>query len=479
MFDGLMKSKFYNKCKSNIKLTKTRLEAIRKKRNAMQKYLTNDIVDLLRNGLDINAYGRAEGLLVEQNLTSCYESVDMYCTCIYNHVSAMQKQRECPEECKEAVPSLIYATARFSDLPELRDLRSLFTERYGNSLESCISKEFVDRLKSNPPSKEMKIQLLRFIAQESSIKWNRKALEQKLCTPTPPEQDHPKNGSFSNTDNDKCQKTKDVSVPKRDNQDVGNRLSNRREHIASKRNDRDLTSHGRKDATDNGFRMPKSSEDEMSTNGSVSENEVDDKRPFYNRFVPPPYLKSKAEKNGSNSEEPTKLNDEHIAGPVDEDKPKPRSVRKNSLKLQPGRDHVGSSETKGVMKMNSIGKKQEDARRGLRTMFSDDIDPRDEEDRKLDELLTRYSKKQSPYGAHLRLPPKQRDRDNGESTRHQKYDLDLQPPARVTSLPQEPTKRYVRTASLQPEILGKAGHVHPNLPDYDELVDRVAALKGR
>jgi hypothetical protein len=37
---------------------KVRLEAIKKKRNAVQKYLKNDISDLLRSGLDINAYGR-------------------------------------------------------------------------------------------------------------------------------------------------------------------------------------------------------------------------------------------------------------------------------------------------------------------------------------------------------------------------------------------------------------------------------------
>lgn len=49
--------------------------------------------------------------------------------------------RECPEECREAVSSLNYAAARFADLPELRDLRSIFTERYGNSLDSYTSKE--------------------------------------------------------------------------------------------------------------------------------------------------------------------------------------------------------------------------------------------------------------------------------------------------------------------------------------------------
>lgn len=35
---------------------------IKRKRNAMQKYLKNDIADLLKNGLDFNAYGRVISL---------------------------------------------------------------------------------------------------------------------------------------------------------------------------------------------------------------------------------------------------------------------------------------------------------------------------------------------------------------------------------------------------------------------------------
>lgn len=35
----------------------------------------------------------------------------------------------------------MYAAARFADLPELRDLRTTFTEKYGNSVESCTNTE--------------------------------------------------------------------------------------------------------------------------------------------------------------------------------------------------------------------------------------------------------------------------------------------------------------------------------------------------
>lgn len=51
--------------------------------------------------------------------------------------------RDCPEDCREAVSSLMFAAARFADLPELRELRGLFTERYGKSVEHFANKEVI------------------------------------------------------------------------------------------------------------------------------------------------------------------------------------------------------------------------------------------------------------------------------------------------------------------------------------------------
>ena len=39
--------------------------------------------------------------------------------------------------------SLIYAAARFSKFPELRDLRSVFINRYGPPLEAFVNKEVI------------------------------------------------------------------------------------------------------------------------------------------------------------------------------------------------------------------------------------------------------------------------------------------------------------------------------------------------
>lgn len=55
---------FYFRSKGLIKLTKSRIDVIRRKRKATVKFLKKDIADLLDNGLDIDAHGRVIDLFV-------------------------------------------------------------------------------------------------------------------------------------------------------------------------------------------------------------------------------------------------------------------------------------------------------------------------------------------------------------------------------------------------------------------------------
>ncbi|OIW03821.1 hypothetical protein TanjilG_30097 [Lupinus angustifolius] len=346
MFDGLFKPKFYSKCKSNARLIKTRLEVIRKKRNAVQKFLKKDIADLLKSGLDYNAYGRAEGLLVEKNMTSCYELIAKFIECISVHARELCKQRECPDECKEAIPSLIYAAARVSDLPELRDLRTLFTEKFENSLEPYTCKEFVNKLRQDPPSKEMKIHLLRDLAQEFSIKWDSKALEQKFYSTPQLHEEKPKHAY-----DEKCQKIEnDIAMPKRNERDKKKDIIDASWRVQNSNASDDETS------TDN------SSQDSQtkacsSSLESVSEDEVENKIPFSYGLVPPPYVKEKKTTESSNHE------------PVVENKEIPRSVRtRATLKPQPPSQNATGSRSKTV-----------------------------DTEKAVDVLLMHYSKKQSPH----------------------------------------------------------------------------------
>ncbi|KAG2713153.1 hypothetical protein I3760_04G161800 [Carya illinoinensis] len=202
MLDGLLGRGFASKCKPLIKLTKTRIDVVRRKRKATEKFLKKDIADLLANGLDINAYQRADGLLVELMLSSCYDFVEQSCDLVLKHLSIMQKQRECPEDYREAVSSLMFAAARFSELPELRKLRQIFQDRYGNSLELYVNQEFVENSASKPSTLEKKVQLMQDIVLEYSITWDSKAFEKRMSRPSTCVQEQPTNyGSFNVTTN--------------------------------------------------------------------------------------------------------------------------------------------------------------------------------------------------------------------------------------------------------------------------------------
>ncbi|KAM0026258.1 putative vacuolar protein sorting-associated protein Ist1 [Helianthus debilis subsp. tardiflorus] len=185
MLDGLLgRNGFSSKCKSLIKPTRTRIAALRRREEAKQRFLKEDLAKLLANGLDVNAYGRTEEFIAGLNLLACYTFLDQSCEYILKQLSVMQKLGQCPEECRETVSSLMFAAARFSDLPELRDLRNVFQERYGNGLECYVNQVFVEKLASKPPAVEKRIKLLQDIASELSIRWDSKGFKQRIEKPS-------------------------------------------------------------------------------------------------------------------------------------------------------------------------------------------------------------------------------------------------------------------------------------------------------
>ncbi|KAH0872641.1 hypothetical protein HID58_070003 [Brassica napus] len=185
IFLRCFKPKFYKKCRSATSYMKIRLEIVRTRRIAMIKFLKMDIVEFLKNGLDYDAYRRAEVLLEELRIISCYDILERFCDCISENLSLMLKKRECPEECREAVSSLIYAAAWVPDVPELKDLRAVFIRRFGNFSASSVNHELVDKTElRSRPSRELRIQTVKDIAKEFSIDWDPTALNLLLLRQT-------------------------------------------------------------------------------------------------------------------------------------------------------------------------------------------------------------------------------------------------------------------------------------------------------
>lgn len=587
MLDALLKSKFYARCKSEIKMTLKRIEMIKRKRNAMQKFLKNDVADLLQTGLESNAYGRVEQLFADQILSSCYEFVELSCLFILSQLSAMNKQRECPDECKEAISTLMFAAARFADLPELREIRSIFAERYGNYFEPYVNQEFVRNLKADPPTKEVKLQMLQDIALDTGIKWDCRSLETKLYKPPPFVQDRSPYGNgrsseplkvqhqngpetnrreteqkissnkqpvVANKDQtsekglpykprDEVEKHKDpvvvnslpyklragiekkeeklkdpsvvnslpyklrIEVEKREEKlkvpTVVNRFPyNSRAEVETKKEEKH--DHGRvspywssnassssetitspeystgpddcasEDILEgrklNAFRSmaPPYIKTEITKKSTVSDvpsssgrdnnglhSDIPEKRKVYGlRSMGPPYIKTELSKKSttSNEEKISELkykDDIKCEGSENISKPVPRSMRnRRPFKPVAGSSRGNNDVPKTSTKYSNVDNSDHDR------------DHRDDEERKMDRLLTHYSRKPTPLPA----------------------------PTRSGSLPTEPLntrvtteerKGLARAATYQPDsALSPQGHVHPKLPNYDDFVARLAVLRA-
>uniref|UniRef100_A0A1D1ZIH1 IST1-like protein n=1 Tax=Anthurium amnicola TaxID=1678845 RepID=A0A1D1ZIH1_9ARAE len=209
MLDSLLGRKFTAKCKHAIKCIYDRLKPIRNRKQAMANILRKDIADLLSRGNDAHAFSRMDGLIVDINRLACYNMIEKFCECVLKQLPLLQKQRECPLEDREAVSTLIYAAARFSDLPELCDLRHVFTVRYGSAMETSVNPEFKEKSASKAFSVAGKLQLMEDIASEFSIKWDSTSFEHRITNPTASKCDHRKKG-------DKPQDPKAVPVGEED-----------------------------------------------------------------------------------------------------------------------------------------------------------------------------------------------------------------------------------------------------------------------
>ncbi|KAL0346586.1 UNVERIFIED_CONTAM: hypothetical protein Scaly_1674600 [Sesamum calycinum] len=592
MLDGLLGRGFSVKCKSLMKTTRARIEVLRKRAEAKQRFLKEDLAKLLSNGLDINAYGRTEEFIAGMNLLSCYDIVEQSCEYIVKQLSRMQKQGECPEECREAVASLMFAAARFSDLPELRDLRDIFQQRYENSLEAFVSQKFVEKVSAKHPATEKRLQALQDIASEFSIKWDYKGFEQRMSTPSVvatdeksrirnygeghmrkrDEKDHPMAGRKGSVEYREQSVLKTEGSSSQGDSDSLFRgrhiLTENKQHLYhSEKSDTELkaeksssSSHGKMlDHVNNGYTR-RSNSTHNPRRGASTEALSHEKAdaapscvehlgrtekviPFYNyssqenainstRKGPEGGADSRGSKNaGSDLEknfvDPASCNRRNVVNnscrpqsesdrdfeeqfvasakvkshaqekyhDYEEEKiplPKPRSIRRKHHKSSSSHNNiVDNPEDVGPVNRISSSRRKDQSRKGLQILFDEEHHRKEDEERMIDKLLIHYSKKPSSYDAgKLRKklrgqPPDQIISDVGESSLDRSRDVhddkceDFPPPTRSVSLPHEQTaspesqKVFTRANSFQPD--NQARHVHPKLPDYDDLAARLVS----
>ncbi|KAK4786393.1 hypothetical protein SAY86_003082 [Trapa natans] len=167
-----------SKFKPLLSLALTRLTVLKAKRQSRLSTSRSDIIQLLQLGHHETALLRVEQMVMEQNMLDVYLMIESYCYLLIERVNLIELEKVCPDELIEAISTLIYASSRCGDFPELLEVRSVFQSLFGkefvaSSVElrnKCgVNIKMVQKMSTPKTSLESKIKLLKEIAGENKI----------------------------------------------------------------------------------------------------------------------------------------------------------------------------------------------------------------------------------------------------------------------------------------------------------------------
>nr|CAD1823541.1 unnamed protein product [Ananas comosus var. bracteatus] len=169
--------------KTCLNLAISRIKLLRNKREVQLINMRKEIFQYLQTGQEAIARIRVEHVIREQNILAAYEIIELFCEFILARVPFLKPKgyKDCPLELQEAIASVIFASPRCSDLPELMQLRNLFGAKYGKEFvsvaselrpDSSVNRLIIEKLTVRAPPPDLKLKILKAIAHEYNLNWD-------------------------------------------------------------------------------------------------------------------------------------------------------------------------------------------------------------------------------------------------------------------------------------------------------------------
>ncbi|KAH7366199.1 hypothetical protein KP509_18G067000 [Ceratopteris richardii] len=121
------------KCNRFLSTTMERIKLLRSRRESQLQQLLIDVAKLLQ----LRKMEKAETLIgricKELSLLLAYLKISEYCECVKINLGEISHKEICPPELQEPVAGLCFAASFCADLPELLEIREIFTSRFGRS----------------------------------------------------------------------------------------------------------------------------------------------------------------------------------------------------------------------------------------------------------------------------------------------------------------------------------------------------------
>ncbi|XP_010433096.1 PREDICTED: uncharacterized protein LOC104717250 [Camelina sativa] len=173
------------KCKTALQMAASRLKILKNKKDTQIKQLRRELALLLESGQTQTAQIRVEHVVREEKTVAAYELVGIYCELLVARLGVIDSQKTCPNDLKEAVASVLYASQRLTDVSEFSDIVKQFSAKYGKDFvsaaiglqpDSGVSRLLVDKLSVKAPDGPTKIKILTEIAAQHNVTWEPESL---------------------------------------------------------------------------------------------------------------------------------------------------------------------------------------------------------------------------------------------------------------------------------------------------------------
>ncbi|KAK8977043.1 hypothetical protein V6N11_019712 [Hibiscus sabdariffa] len=167
-----------SKFKTLAKLAVSRIGILKNQHQVRYSHARSDVIQLLDLGHHEQALLRVDHLVTEQNKVDAFSMMEGYCNLLIERVMLIQNNKECPDELKEATSSLMFASSRCGEFPELLHIRRVLSSTFGKEFvaravelrNSCsVHPKIIQKLSTRCPSLETKLKLLKEIASEKGI----------------------------------------------------------------------------------------------------------------------------------------------------------------------------------------------------------------------------------------------------------------------------------------------------------------------
>lgn len=175
---GLIGKSFTSKLKNLTSLAISRIAILKNHRKARASYAHFDVSQLLKLGYHDQALVRVEHWIVEQNMLDAFDMIEDYCNVLKERAQVLENNKECPFELKEATCSLIFASSRCGEFPELHKIQEILTLKFGREFadhaiklhkNNEVNSKMIQKLSSKHPTMEIKRNALKKIATDIGV----------------------------------------------------------------------------------------------------------------------------------------------------------------------------------------------------------------------------------------------------------------------------------------------------------------------